>query len=98
VPARQQEFLTQASDARVGFLFCLTGFLPWTSSGQMKVALYCDDPPPRAPPHLITALFTSTFTVWRTVYSADILIIETGFMKPRSYLKLDMLPNKTLNY
>lgn len=41
------------------------------------------------PPLPITALFTSTFTAPRTVYSA-ILIIETGLMKPGSYLKLDM--------
>lgn len=86
VPASQQEFLTQASDARVGFFFCLAGFLPWISSGQMKVALYCG----HSYPLPITALFTSTFTAPRTVYLADILIIETGLMKTRSYLKLDM--------
>lgn len=92
VPARQQEFLTQASDARVGFLFCLAGFLPWTSSGQVKVALYCG----HSSPLPIITLFTST--ILRTVYSADILIIETGLMKLRSYFKRDMLPKMTLNY
>lgn len=85
VPARQHEFLTQALDARVGFLFCLAGFLPWTPSGQMKVALYCGHSfllaimiwcSSQPPPHFF-------FTVLRTVYSADILIIQTGLIKSR---------------